>query len=48
MSQLRSIESTIQYAEKLRRNKEVKDPFVEHLRSVLPRDEVWRCLNDRL
>ena len=43
MSQERSIESMIQYEEKLRRNKEVKDPFVEeHLRSVLPRDEVWR------
>ena len=45
MSQLRSIESTIQYAEKLRRSEEREereDPFVKHLRSVLPRDEVWR------
>jgi hypothetical protein len=42
MSQLRSIESTIRYAEKLRKNNEGKDPLVEHLRSVLPRDEVWR------
>ncbi len=41
MSQLRSIESTIQYAEKLRRNNQVKDPFVEHLRSILPRDGSW-------
>ena len=42
MSQERSIESTIQYAEKLRRGEESGDPLVEHLRSVLPRDEVWR------
>ena len=42
MSQLRSIESTIQYAEKLRRSEEREDPFVKHLRSVLPRDGVWR------
>ena len=42
MSQERSIESTIQYAEKLRRTQESGDSFVEHLRSVLPRDEAWR------
>ena len=37
MSQLRSIESTIRYEEKLRRNNKKEDPLVEHLRSVLPR-----------
>jgi hypothetical protein len=42
MSQERSIECVIQYAEKLRRTQETGDPLVEHLRSVLPRDEVWR------
>lgn len=42
MSQERSIESTIRYAEKLRTRKEREDPFVRHLRSVLPRDEIWK------
>ena len=41
MSQLRSIESTILFEEKLRRRKETEDPFLKHLRSVLPRDGSW-------
>ena len=41
MSQLRSIESMIRYNEKLRKNKGRVDPFVEHLREVLPRDGTW-------
>lgn len=41
MSQLRSIESMILYNEKLRKNKGRVDPFVEHLREVLPRDGTW-------
>ena len=42
MSQLRSIESTIRYAENLRHNKRRDDPFIEHLRSVLPRGSEWK------
>ena len=42
MSQLRSIESTILYEQKLRKNNKSNDPLVEHLRSVLPRDEPWK------
>ena len=41
MSQLRSIEATILYDQKLRKGKKSKDPLVEHLRSVLPRDQPW-------
>ena len=41
MSQLRSIEATILYDEKVRRRKERPDPFLDHLRSVLPRDHPW-------
>ena len=41
MSQLRSIESIILYNEKLRKNKGRVDPFVEHLREVLPRAGTW-------
>ena len=43
MSQERSIESTIRYAEKLRRHNEEGDSFVKHLRSVLPRDGSWEA-----
>ena len=43
MRQLRSIESTILYEQKLRKNNKSQDPLVEHLRSVLPRDESWRA-----
>lgn len=39
MSQGRSIESLIHLDDRVRKKKEREDPFVEHLRSVLPRDE---------
>ena len=42
MSQLRSIESTILYEQKLRKNNKSNDPLVERLRSVLSRDEPWK------
>ncbi len=41
MSQLRSIESTILYNEKIRKHKGRVDPFVEHLREILPKDGTW-------
>ena len=43
MRQLRSIESTITYNEKLINHPESSDPFVEYLRSILPRehDHIW-------
>ena len=44
MSQLRSIESTILYNEKIRKHKGRVDPFVEHLREVLPRDGTWEVI----
>ena len=39
MSFYRSLELLMGYDEKVRKGKEISDPFVEHLRSVLPRDE---------
>ncbi|WP_298277823.1 hypothetical protein [Ferroplasma sp.] len=44
MSQLRGVESMILYNEKLRKNKGSVDPFVEHLREILPRDGNWEVI----
>ena len=39
---LRGIESLIIFNEKLLKHPQRSDPFVEHLRSILPRDHIWR------
>ena len=39
MSYSSSLEHVMGYDEKVRKGKEISDPFVEHLRRVLPRDE---------
>ncbi len=41
MSYLSSLNHVIGYDDKIRRRKEPSDPFVEHLREVLPRDGTW-------
>lgn len=41
MSYLSSVNHVIGYDDKIRRRKERPDPFLDHLRSVLPRDHPW-------